>query len=419
MKYIAIAAIPLMAASISTHAATADQVSKQVQKLNQRVAEAEQKFRINGFASFGITMSDEESAYNGINDDVNFRRNTKAGIQMSFALDNKTSVVTQLVSRGTDDFKTNMEWAYLKHQISSSLTAKVGRIRSPFYMLSEYLDVGYAVPWATMPQETYESLSPFSNMDGADLTYSMDIGDMVGTVQVAYGRVDTDTIQLEDVISAGFTLAGDDWQTRVAYSQADTISELGGTSLFGDDVNVEGSFASLGGTYDPGNIYVAAETTLLEVDGSLSDATSSYGTFGYRLGAWMPHITVAVTESDDDDERTLQAAADATTGGSLATLAAVGADGNAASATNPSLATLATVYKNSLNRNTQRIGIGARWDYSSGVAMKFQYDIITTDDAPGLFGSTTADATAYSTAEATNSEPDKTNIISFTIDTVF
>lgn len=419
MKYLAIAAIPLMAASLSTQAVTTDQVSKQIQKLNQRIAASEQRFRINGFASFGITMSDEEFAYNGINDDVNFRRNTKAGIQMSFALDNKTSVVTQMVSRGTNDFKTNMEWAYLKHQISSSLTAKVGRIRSPFYMLSEYLDVGYAVPWATMPAETYQSLNLFSNMDGIDLTYSIDIGDMTGTAQFAYGRVDTESFELEDVISAGFTLAGDDWQTRFAYSQADAISELGGVALYGDDTNVAGSFASLGATYDPGDLYLAAETTLLEVDGSLADATSSYGTIGYRIGAWMPHISYAVTESTDDEERTLQAAADALTGGSLVTLAAVGSvePAEAVSATNPSLASAATVYKNSLNRNTQRIGIGARWDYSSGVAMKFQYDIITTDDAPGLFGSTTEDATAYTQAGA--AAPDKTNIISFTIDTVF
>jgi hypothetical protein len=418
MKYIAIAAIPLMAASLSTQAATAGQVEKQIQKLNQRIAATEQRFRINGFASFGITMSDEEFAYNGINDDINFRRNTKAGIQMSFALDNKTSVVTQMVSRGTNDFKTNMEWAYLKHQISSSLTAKVGRIRSPFYMLSEYLDVGYAVPWATMPAETYESLSPFSNMDGADLTYSMDIGDMVGTVQVAYGRVDTDTIQLEDVISAGFTLAGDDWQTRLAYSQADTISQLGGVELFGDDVNVKGSFASVGGTYDPGDIYVAAETTVLTVDGSIADATSSYGTFGYRMGAWMPHLTYATTETTDDEDRDISITATKYAPGDITTIGSV-EPSDPVSATNPSLASSATVYAGSLNRNTQRIGIGARWDYSSGVAIKFQYDIITTDDAPGLFGSTTADATAYVTAAGSGAEPDKTNIISFTIDTVF
>ena len=419
MKYLTYAAIPLMVASLSTHAVTVDQVNSQVQQLNDRIAKSNQRFRINGFASFGLTQSDEEFSYNGINNEANFRRNTKAGIQMSFGIDDQTSVVAQLVSRGTDDFDTKMEWAYLKHQFSSDLTAKVGRIRTPIYMLSEYLDVGYAVPWATMPQETYEALSIFSNMDGADLTYSMDVGNMVGTAQVAYGKVDSSSIALKDVISLGFTLAGDDWQTRIAYSQADVKSELGGVALFGDDETVKGFFTSLGATYDPGDVYVAAETTLLEVDGSLSDATSSYGTFGYRIGAWMPHLTFAVTESTDDEDRALQLAADANTGGSLATLAAVGADGNAASATNPSLAALASVYGASLNRNTQRIGVGARWDYTSGVAIKFQYDIITTDDAPGLFGSSTEEATAYVGAAATGSEPDSTNILSITIDTVF
>lgn len=419
MKYLSYAAIPFMAATLSTQAATVDQVNSQIQQLNERISKSSQRLRINGFASFGLTQSDEEPNYNGINNEANFRRNTKAGVQMSFSIDDKTSVVAQLVSRGTDDFDTNMEWAYLKHQFSSNLSTKVGRIRSPIYMLSEYLDVGYAVPWATMPQETYETLSAFSNMDGADLTYSMDIGNMIGTAQVAYGRVDSPSIVLKNLISLGFTLAGDDWQTRLAYSQADTKSELGGVDLFGDDETVKGSFISLGMTYDPGNIYVAAETTLLEVDGSIADATSSFGTFGYRIGSWMPHITYAVTESTDDEDRALQLAADKNTGGSLATLSAVGADGNAASATNPSLAALASVYGASLNRNTQRIGIGARWDYASGVAIKFQYDIITTDDAPGLFGSSTADATTYVTAASAGTEPDSTNIISITIDTVF
>ncbi|MFY0642167.1 MAG: hypothetical protein JXR16_14035 [Bermanella sp.] len=395
MKYLTYAAIPFMAASLSTHAVTVDQVNSQVQQLNERIAKSNQRFRINGFASFGLTQSDEEFSYNGINNEANFRRNTKAGIQMSFGIDEQTSVVAQLVSRGTDDFDTKMEWAYLKHQFSSNLTAKVGRIRTPIYMLSEYLDVGYAVPWATMPQETYEALSIFSNMDGADLTYSMDVGSMIGTAQVAYGRVDYEGISLKNVMSLGLTLAGDDWQTRFAYSQADTSSDLGGVALFGDDKTVKGFFTSLGATYDPGDIYVAAETTLLEVDGSLADATSSYGTFGYRIGAWMPHLTYAVTESTDDEDRTVNPALPAQVQGQ------------------------AQVYAALFNRNTQRIGLGARWDFTSGAAIKFQYDIITTDDAPGLFGSSAEDATAYVGAAATGSEPDSTNIISITIDTVF
>lgn len=414
MKFLVYAAAPLMAASFSTQAVTVDQVNSQVQQLNKRITESSQRLRINGFASFGLTQSDEEFSYNGINNEANFRSNTKAGVQMSFDIDDKTSVVAQLVSRGSDDFDTKMEWAYLKHQFSSNLSTKIGRIRSPIYMLSEYLDVGYAVPWATMPQETYETLSAFSNMDGADLTYSMDIGNMIGTVQVAYGRVDSPSIVLKDLISLGFTLAGEDWQTRLAYSQADTKSELGGVDLFGDDETVKGSFISLGMTYDPGNIYVAAETTLLEVDDSIADATSSFGTFGYRIGSWMPHITYAVTESTDDEDRSLEAAVEnAAPGTTPAQLLVANPTAYA------SLAANSSVYSASLNRNTQRIGIGARWDYASGVAIKFQYDIITTDDAPGLFGSSTADAITYVTAASAGTEPDSTNIISITIDTVF
>lgn len=407
------------AASIS-QAASKDAVERQIRGLNDRLSAYENRFRVNGFASLGATVSDEEYEYNDINNETNFRRNTKAGVQMTFNLDNQSSVVTQMVSRGTNDFETKMEWAYFKHQFTPSISTKFGRIRAPYYMLSEYLDVGYAVPWASMPQETYNSLDVFSNMDGADITYQMDIGDLLGTVQFAYGRVDSTSIQLDDLFSLGFTVAGDAWQTRLAYSQANTNSQLGGTSLYGDDASVVGSFASLGFTYDPGDIYLAAEGTVLEVDGSIADATSNYLTVGYRFGAWMPHLTYAGTESTDDEDRELTKVAEAT-GVPLANLDSVGSvDPTAAvSATNPSLATAASIYSANFNRNTTRIGLGARWDYTSGVAIKFQYDMITTDDAPGLFVSDTADGAAYVGAAATGDEPDSTNIFSITIDTVF
>lgn len=408
-------------------AATVESVNRQIRGLNDRLSNYENKFRVNGFASVGATFSDEETEYNRINNETNFRRNTRAGIQMTFNMDSQSSVVTQLVARGTNDFETNMEWAYFKHQFTPSLTTKIGRFRAPYYMLSEYLDVGYAVPWATMPQETYTALDAFANMDGIDLTYGMDIGDMIGTVQLAYGRVDEEQIQLDDLVSVGFTLAGDAWQTRLAYSQANTISQFGGVELYGDDQPTVGSFASLGFTYDPGDMYIAAETTVLEVDGSIVDATASYATFGYRMGAWLPHLTYAVTESTDDEDRDIDVAVDhqlALNGLDRTTAAAVGAVDPTApvSATNPSIlaATTAGVqdsvnaYTANFNRNTQRIGVGARWDYSSGVAIKFQYDMITTDDAPGLF-----DGTSYVAAAAANDEPDSTNIFTISVDTVF
>ena len=406
--------VSVLAASVASSAlaATTDSVNRQIRGLNDRLSAYENRFRVNGFATLGLTQSDEELAYNDINNETNFRRNTKAGVQMTFNLDEQSSVITQFVSRGTNDFETKMEWAYFKHQFTHNLSSKIGRIRSPLYMLSEYIDVGYAVPWATMPQETYQTMDVFSNMDGADLSYSMEVGDLLAGVQFAYGRIDSDLIDLDDVMSIGFTLAGDAWQTRLAYSQANTTSRVGGVALYGDDTPVKGSFSSLGFTYDPGSIYLAAESTLLTVDGSLPDASATYATVGYRFGRWMPHLTYAMNESTDDDDRSLETAVDnAAPGLTPAQLAAADPAGFTTLATNVS------GYQATFNRKTTRIGLGARWDYTSGVAIKFQYDMITVDDAAGLFGSTPADAAAY--ASAADDAPDSTNIFSISIDTVF
>lgn len=209
MKHIACAAVPLLMAALPTQAVTVEQLNQQVQQMNKRIAEQDQKFRVNGFASFGLSLGDEEIEYNGVNDEVNFSRFSKVGVQMSFNMDANNSVVTQLVSRGENEWNTEAEWAYFKHNFGSGLSGKIGRIRLPAFMLSEFLDVGYAVPWAKMPNETYNSLTPFSNMDGVDITYNTDIGDMSATFQLAYGRSKDSQYDLKDILASNATLQGD------------------------------------------------------------------------------------------------------------------------------------------------------------------------------------------------------------------
>lgn len=424
MKYIAIAAIPLMAASLSTQAATTDQVNKQIQKLNQRIAASEQRFRINGFASFGISQGDEDFAYNGINNDNDFRQLTKSGIQMTFNLDDKTSVVTQLVSRGINDFKTNMEWAYLKHDIGNGLSTKFGRFRGPYYLLSEYLDIGYAVPWTQMPPETYALLDLFSSVEGADLTWETEIADFDSQLQVVYGRITNDDFNGEDAISIGYTLSGDTWSARIAHSQAtihvtstDMSNPLVASSTaYQDDAGVEGTFDAIGARWEPGNFLVMAEMTTQEAPGVIQDEDSYYMTVGYRMGQWMPHLTFAHAESTDDEDRSLEKIA--TLNGMTTTQllnAAAGGSASAASAVAVSKGASA-----SNNTDTDRIGLGVRYDVSSGVAMKLQYDMISVNNgSPGLFDPNAfVDITGGTYADVAGS-PDSANILTFTIDTVF
>ena len=460
IKNFTYAAIPLIAASMSSQAATVDQLNRQVQKLNQRIAAQDQRFRVNGFATFGMSIADEEVAYDGVDDEVNFGRYSKIGVQMTFNIDRQNSVVTQLVSRGENSWETNAEWAYFKHDFNNGFTGKVGRIRLPAFMLSEFLDVGYAVPWAKMPAESYNALEPFANMEGVDISYNTDVGDMSATVQFAYGRSTSESYDLKGLASLNASLQADTWNAKASYSSAagtDVINETtkSALALYGSDgTDLGGSFISLGFTYDPGDIYFSTEFTQLEVDDVVVDQDSLHATFGYRMGRFMPTITYATVESTDDEERELakiiatNPVLDASSGATLAVLmGAAGAfavgDGTTSAA---NIATVAAASSSALptatgtdlvnkatldgaiagaqgvlgaaqalqadqNTDSTRIGLGLRYDMSPGTAVKFQYDIIETNDESGLF-----DPDAYIAA---TTKPDTTNILTISIDTVF
>ena len=424
IKHLTYAAIPLIAASMSSQAATVDQLNRQVQKLNQRIAAQDQRFRVNGFATFGMSISDESMAYNDVNDEVSFNRFSKAGVQMTFNMDSQNSVVMQLVSRGNNNWETNAEWAYFKHEFGNGLSGKIGRIRLPAYQLSEFLDVGYATPYAQVPAETYDSLDPFSNMEGVDLSYSMDVGDNTANFQAVYGRAKDDEFDLKDILGVSAVLQADTWSARLGYATA-SVNVVSATlqaaisAYDGETEGIDGAFTSLGFTYDPGDLYFTTEFTQLEADGEIVDADALYATVGYRFGRLMPTLTYAMAESQDDDERSYDAvfannAAVAAGFGNLATLQAAATGGNATAA---GVIQGVEGLKAASDRNTTRIGLGLRYDMSPGTALKVQYDIIEVDDASGLFDDTAWATNAASGAGASN--PDGTNVLTISIDTVF
>jgi hypothetical protein len=411
MKYLTYAAIPLMAASLSTQAATVDQLSKQVQKLNQRIAAADQRFRVNGFASFGMVQSSEpESYHRGITDDVNFRRYTKAGIQMTFNLDSDTSVITQLVSKGENDFETKAEWLYFKHNLGSGFTAKMGRLRKPNYLLSEYFDVGYAMPWTQAPVEVYGVLEESANFEALDLSYDFDLtDDWSATAQVQYGRAAGGTETTSDnLVALNYSMTNGELTLRAGYSRADVAIIAGSdtatlaatldalianTNLASQKAgsSVEGSFGGLAAMYDNGTILAIAEYTFLTVDSYFADQDGYYAMGGYRLGQWMPYLTYAFEETTDNSDRL--ATSVITSGGAVADATTIGTAN----------ATFAAV---GLDNEQTRTSLGVRYDLKPGVAIKAQYDMVDAGDYSGEF-----DAGAPSDGKA--------NVLSISIDTVF
>ena len=409
MKYIACAAVPFLMAALPAQAVTVEQLNQQVQQMNKRISEQNNKLRINGFASFGLVQSDNEGSYHrGITDEPNFRRYTKAGVQMTFNIDNRTSVITQLVSKGENDFDTRADWLYLKHSFGNGLTVKAGRLRKPNYLLSEFFDVGYAMPWTQPPVEVYGVLETSANYEAVDLTYDFEIGDWSAYTQVQYGRSITSEIVSKNLLAFNFSMNNGDLTLRAGYSQADagivsgsdTDTQVSGINTAIASTNIAGDSPSLGGTnkgtffglaamYDDGQMVLISEYNSLTVDSILGDQDGYYVMGGYRFGQWMPYLTVAHEETTDDSDRV-----------ATSIPGFPGTDAQEA-------ATLATINGalTALNVEQDRTALGVRYDWKPGVAVKVQYDMVDVGDTAGEFDETPAEDTA--------------NILSITIDTVF
>jgi hypothetical protein len=130
---------------------------------------------LQGFASFvgGATLDSDET-YNGSEDKIEYDKNSVYGLQAGSDLGDGLTATGQIVARGSENYKPEFEWMYMTYNITPTLSAKVGRIRTPFYMLSEYLEVGYTYHWIRPPEELYAA--QITNMDGASLLYNVPMG---------------------------------------------------------------------------------------------------------------------------------------------------------------------------------------------------------------------------------------------------
>jgi hypothetical protein len=122
----------------------------------------------------------------------NAHRDNKIGLQFYQTLDDDISITTQLIAQGYgSNFDFNASWAFLTWQAKPNLTLRTGRLVTPIYMLSEYLEVGFAYPWVRPPLEMYSSV-PLKSWSSADITYSGYRGDWDYSTSLAVGTVDQD-----------------------------------------------------------------------------------------------------------------------------------------------------------------------------------------------------------------------------------
>ncbi|AUM11558.1 hypothetical protein [Ketobacter alkanivorans] len=344
--------LPVLAATTADLEKRLEQQEKQIKRLENRLkgtraavkenrsrlSDAADRLKINGFFSGGAATLDSDNVveqFYGIEDDYNSTSVSKMGIQMTFEVSEDIDATAQLVSKGVNNYDVEAEWAYLSYKMTDDFTLRVGRSRIPYYLLSEYLDVGYAYPWVRPPIEMYNI--PLSSTDGLSALYNFNLADINFTLQAYAGS----TAGESDLLEADFSLnqqwgtalfaEWNDFTFRIGYNTgsldvenlveggagATLVAGTSGVITLGNALgvpdpitetvltNARTQYMSAAGMYDNGKLLVMAEISNLRVEDVPQPAgDGGYITVGYRFGKWMPHVTFAkfYTDSYHDEK---------------------------------------------------------------------------------------------------------------------
>lgn len=341
---------------------------------------------VSGFLSVGGGMVDDETSvpYDGYSEeDLTFDRNL-LGLQVTGQVSERVSATAQLIARSENDYEVDAEWAYLSWQASDNGKVRAGRLRTPLYMYSDYLDVGYSYPWISAPNEVY--YLPFNNVDGVDYYLTAALGSFDTSFQAYFGSFESDFAfedgtqgfaSLRNQMGVAATFGKDWWSFRAAYHQADLTVDIYDALLDGFVAGLEaseasrylvpritidddkGTFAQVGLNIDTGMFVAAAEHVEFEVkETMLAKNIRDYVMVGLRFGDFLFHVT----GSKSDDE--------------IANLS----EGIPFSAGTATL--IGTLNAISARRDVDRevISFGTRWDLTSGTALKFQIDDVDSPD---------------------------------------
>ena len=335
--------------------------------------------QINGFLNVTAGVLDNKDIEDGFttggyDTTLGFDQHTLAGLQISKKVNDNTSATVQLMSRGKQGYKTETAWAYVTYDLSDNTAIRFGRLRTPFFHYSDFLEVGYAYNWVTPPTIVYR-LDSMSTLTGVDFTHQFTMGAIDGAFQLYTGRYkddfelrgDTYDAELSSAAGAVLNLNAGNFGGRLSYHQAelsfydlDPTGErnldkmLGAAALTAQAIGAVDSFEASGQNssfyqgslfWDNGSTSLIAEYTALRHDSHLlNDDDAWLVSIAQRFGDVTAHLTYAAAKNKVKD-------------------------GN-----------VGIVQRFSESEESDIIA-GLRYDYSSSVALKAEAHYITINNA--------------------------------------
>jgi hypothetical protein len=298
-------------------------------------------------------------------DSLSLKPDTRAGLQLTYALGNGISFTGQATSHAANDLKPAMDWAYGSWAVTETLTLQAGRKRLPLFGYSDFFQVGYAYPWIRPPGDLYGWQIVAYN--GANLLYRRSFGDLSVTANVWAGsETDKDNRMLGLIyygdridetwkgITGAYVEVSNDWASARLVAMANKVDRYVGTgaSRVVNKHDVAQRFYGLTVNLDPDNLVVRTEFNRFLRPESPKDI---YNVFfvgaGYRFGDWLPMLTYSRFTEDYVDDPTA-------------------------------------------NEKHNTMAATLRWDFRSSMALKLELDVFKDRSAFAFVGKSKAVAVA-------------------------
>lgn len=350
------------------------------------------RWSVKGFGSFGFSGTDTDkigfkrsiTQTQDLTDSWGITTDSRLGLQIDVAINNSLHATVQWVARdhAGDFVEQNLDWAFLRWNLSDTRNIRVGRLGADLFLLSDYRNVGYAYPWVRPPHEFYSNLALF-HFDGFDFNQNIYFDDDVLSIKIfagySFNQVPTafpEIVDLESPLVGGsLKFETGNWLLRAGYAYLRLVTEVPNEDLenalneplvnFGipgisqvtpfislKDTNAH--YYSIGTAYDDGAWIAQAEVSYVDTETAFfPDAVSAYLSIGKRISNVTLYTLLGISHSFQKD---------------INIPSAIFAS--------PQLEQLREVTDRAINKNgidEKSISLGMRWDFHPNVALKSQW----------------------------------------------
>ncbi|MBQ4834036.1 hypothetical protein J8L70_12355 [Pseudoalteromonas sp. MMG010] len=355
-------------------------------------AHANDAIEFSGYARIIAGYFDQENVeYDGYDNSINFSPDSLIGLQLDYELNEYFALTGQVKltdSRVSEDDSSGLEWLYLTYQPTDNIQMKLGKLRTPFFAMSDFSDVGFAYPWINLPQQVYNTYL-FDTFNGIDVIYKFSGKNFDASIESYYGYKNGVTevgniksgLEVDNLVGVIGKLNVSNLEFRAAKYSGDAsldfsdlkemefqLRELGFTQS-ADTLSTKGQAEAeqLSILFDNLNYFFRAEwiriTTDFEV---IPSADNYYLTGGFNLGAITYHLTYGNSD---------------VTSGSTINEIPTGVSDDLDKLNNA----YQEIFRSSTPDELESWTLGVRWDVRTNIALKAEVSTLKGNDGVNSF----------------------------------